>query len=57
MTAAAYRFDYDRLSGTGIIVRLADDTTSLRYVGEDAQRLKHLSASELADEADAQDFS
>lgn len=51
-----YRFDYDRLSGTGIIVRLSDDTTSLRYVGQDALRLLNMSDDELKDEAESQDF-
>jgi hypothetical protein len=51
-----YRYDYDRLSGTGIIVRLSDNTTSLRYTGEDAERLRHMSDDELKDEAETQDF-
>ncbi len=53
---APYRYDYDRLSGTGIIVRISDDTTSLRYTGEDALRLLNMDSDELADEAAQQDF-
>lgn len=34
-----YRYDFDSQSGTGIIVRLADDLTSLRFTGDDAWRL------------------
>lgn len=55
--APAYRFDFDRLSGTGILVRLADDLTSLRYTGEDAQRLHRATQEELDAEADGVEFS
>lgn len=51
-----YRFDYDSMSGTGIIVRLSDDKTSLRFTGADAERLADASAAELEDIADAEDF-
>lgn len=54
---AAYRFDYDRLSGTGILVRVADDLTSLRYTGEDAARLRDASAADLEAEAAGVEFS
>lgn len=45
----AYRFDFDRLSGTGIIVRLSDDSTSLRYTGQEAAELVGATAERLAE--------
>jgi hypothetical protein len=36
-----YRFDFDSRSMTGIIVRLADNYTSMRYTGDEAWRLRN----------------
>lgn len=52
----AYRYYYDRLSMTGIIVRLSDNKTSLRYTGEDALRLLGMTDDELEEEAETQTF-
>ena len=52
-----YRFDYDTLSGTGIIVRLDDDTTSLRYTGQTAYELRGAPDEVLEAMAVGQDFS
>lgn len=57
-----YRFDFDSQSGTGIIVRLADDKTSLRYTGDDAWRLYNATRygdgrEALEAEAEGQEFS
>lgn len=52
----SYRFDFDRLSGTGILVRLSDDRTSLRYTGSDAERMRDASPDELATEAAGVEF-
>lgn len=52
-----YRYDFDRLSGTGIIVRLSDDLTTLRYTGQEALDLLEFSSDQLADEAEGQEFS
>lgn len=54
---SSYRFDFDRLSGTGILVRLSDDRTSLRYTGSDAERLRNMSPVDLAGEAAGVEFS
>lgn len=53
----SYRFDYDRLSGSGILVRESDGLTSLRYTGEDAERLSKATRSELVAEAEENEFS
>lgn len=55
--APRFRFDFDRLSGTGILVRLADDKTSARYTGDEAERLSKADAAALATEAMGQEFS
>lgn len=52
----SYRYDFDRLSGTGIIVRVEDDKTTLRYTGQDALRVRDLSPIGLAQEARQQEF-
>ena len=52
-----YRFDYDTLSGTGIIVRLDDDTTSLRFTGQGAYDLRNASDAVLEEWAGSLDFS
>lgn len=53
----AYRVDYDRLSGTAIIVRLADDLTSLRFTGTEATDLNEMTRDEVAALADDLEFS
>lgn len=55
--AARFRFDFDRLSGTGILVRLSDDKTSARYTGDEAERLSKADAAALHLEAMGQEFS
>lgn len=51
-----YRFDFDRLSGTGILVRLADDKTSLRYTGDDALWLSRGNQATLKRAAEGVEF-
>jgi hypothetical protein len=52
-----YRFDYEGMSGTGILVRLEDDTTSLRYTGEFATQLRNADDATLEAEAEDMAFS
>lgn len=52
-----YRYDFDRLSGTGIIVRLADDLTTLRYTGTEAADLCDMRREQFEALAAEQEFS
>lgn len=52
-----YRYDFDSQSMTGIIVRLADDLTSLRFTGDEAWQLRNGNYQALADAAESCEFS
>jgi hypothetical protein len=52
-----YRYDFDSRSGTGVLVRLEDNKTSLRYTGGDANQLRYKAGEALNAEGDSAEFS